>query len=175
MNLKETLKTYGITSVWHFTDRSNLASIKKNGLLSLALLTRNGINVSCYGADGLSHSLDRRKGIDKYVHLSIVKSHPMQYVKVKNGDIPNPIWLEIDISVLFENESLCCDGIANASSSQCYDIEQLDEVVNLKSLTGKKSSSNSTRKAQLLVANKIAYNKIKGIYNGKQTTIFNNE
>jgi len=37
MNLKETLEEFGITSIWHFTDRSNLESIEEHGLLSLAL------------------------------------------------------------------------------------------------------------------------------------------
>ena len=166
MNLQETLETYGITSVWHFTDRSNLESIEKNGLLSLFLLKEKNIDVSCYGADALSHSLDRRKGIDKYVHLSIIKSHPMQYIKTINGDIPDPVWLEIDISVLFENKSLCCSEIANALSARCYDIEKLDEVINLKGLIYNPKYNNSERKAQLLVANKIDYDKIKGVHNG---------
>ena len=166
MNLKETLKTHGITSIWHFTDRSNLESIKKNGLLSFALLQERNINVSCYGADELSHSLDRYKGIDRYVHLSIFKSHPMQYIKVQNGSIPDPIWLEIDISVLFENKSLCCNGIANASSAQCYDIEKLGEKIDLFELRFSRDYRNPIKKAQLLVANNITYDKIKGIYNG---------
>jgi len=166
MNLQETLKTNGITSVWHFTDRSNLASIEKNGLLSLFLLEENNIDVSCYGADDLSHSLDRRKGIDKYVHLSIFKSHPMQYVKVRDGVITDPIWLEIDISVLFENKSLCCNGIANASSAKCYDIEKLGEVIDLFELKYSTDYFNPVKKSQLLVANKITYDKIKGVHNG---------
>jgi len=166
MNLKETLKHFGITSIWHFTDRSNLESIQKHGLLSLAVLNRKGIDVSCYGADELSHSLDRFKGIDRYVHLSITKSHPMQYIKTRNGDIPDPIWLEIDVSVLFENRSLCCDGIANASSAECHDIEKLDEVIDLNELIYGRDYRNPVKKAQLLVLNKIYASKIKGVHNG---------
>jgi len=166
MNLKETLKHFGITSVWHFTDRSNLESIQKHGLLSLALLDRKGIDVSCYGADELSHSLDRRKGIDRYVHLAITKSHPMQYIKTRNGDIPDPIWLEIDVSVLFENKSLCCDTIANATSARCHDIEKLNEEIDLSELIYGRDYSHPIKKAQLLVANKIDYSKIKGVHNG---------
>lgn len=166
MNLKETLKQFGITSIWHFTDRSNLESIQKHGLLSLALLDEQNIDVSCYGADELSHSLDRCKGIDRYVHLAITQSHPMQYIKTRNGDIPDPIWLEIDVSVLFENESLCCNGIANARSAKCYDIEKLDEVINLRELLYGREYRHPVKKSQLLVANKIDANKIKGIHNG---------
>ena len=166
MDLKKTLEQFGITSIWHFTDRSNLESIEKHGLLSLALLDENDIEVSCYGADELSHSLDRCKGIDSYVHLAITKSHPMQYVKVSSGEIPDPVWLEIDVSVLFENKSLCCNGIANARSAECHDIEKLDEVVNLRELIYGRDYRSPVKKSQLLVANKIDYSKIKGVYNG---------
>ena len=166
MNLQETLKHYGITSIWHFTDMSNLASIEKNGLLSLDLLTQQKIDVSCFGGDELSHNLDRKKGLDKFVHLSIIHDHPMQYVKVRDGVIKNPIWLEIDTSVLFENESGCCSELANASSAQCYRIEDLAKVVDLKTLLNYPHWSEPVRKSQLIVANKIDYSKIKGVYHG---------
>jgi len=166
MNLQETLKKFNITSIWHFTDESNLESIKKHGLLSLALLDKENINVSCYGANEESHHLDRCKGIDRYVHLSMTKSHPMQYVKKVNGNIPNPIWLEIDVSVLFENKSLCCDRIANARDAICYDIEKLNEKIDLFELIYGRDYRNPIKKAQLLVANRIDYSKIKGVSNG---------
>jgi len=166
MDLKETLKYYKINSIWHFTDLSNLASIKKNGLLSLYSLTKNNINVSCYGADELSHYLDRKKGLDKYIHLSLIKEHPMQYLKTKQGIIQNPIWLEIDTSVLFENESGCCSQIANASSSICYMIEKLSKIIDLDNLINNKNCKYEIKKAQLLVANKIEYTKVKAIHYG---------
>jgi len=166
MNLQETLNYYGITSIWHFTDESNLDSIEKYGLLSLDLLTQQKVYVSCYGGDELSHSLDRRKGLDKFVHLAIIKDHPMQYIKVKNGIIKNPIWLEIDTSILFENESGCCNQLANASSAQCYNIEYLDKVIDLQKLLNNPQPRDPIKRAQLIVANKIDYSKIKGIYHG---------
>ena len=166
MNLKETLEFYGITSIWHFTDKSNLASIKKHGLLSLRLLSQQNIDVPCYGADSFSHFLDRSKGIDKYVHLSIIKDHPMLYIKKRNGDIPNPIWLEIDTSVLFENESLCCNQIANKMGALCYNIDKIAEVIDLKRLLNRPTPRDPIKRAQLLVSNNIEWNKIKGVYHG---------
>lgn len=166
MNLQETLNYYGITSVWHFTDRSNLESIQEHGILSLSLLQQNNINVSCYGANQLSHDLDRQKGLDKYVHLSIIKDHPMQYIKKRNGEIPNPIWLEIDVSVLFENKSGCCKEVANKSFAKCYDIQKIAEVIDLKMLLNHPPARHPVKRAELIVANKIDYNKIKGISNG---------
>lgn len=166
MNLQETLKFYGITSIWHFTDRSNLESIKQHGLLSLELLEKENIHVPCYGANELSHNLDRQRGLDKFIHLSIIKDHPMQYVKKRSGEIPNPVWLEIDVSVLFENRSGCCKEVANARGSKCYKIDKLAEVIDLKTLLNNPSYTNPIRKAELIVANKIEYSKIKGVYNG---------
>ena len=166
MNLHETLKHFNITSIWHFTDESNLASIQKHGLLSLALLHEQSIDVSCYGANSKSHRLDRAKGLDDYVHLSIIKDHPMQYRKKQNGEIPNPIWLEIDVSVLFENKSGCCSQIANASTAKCYNIKDLDKVIDLKTLLNNPRYDNPVRKSQLIVANRIDYSKIKGVTRG---------
>jgi len=166
MNLKETLEFYGITSIWHFTDKSNLDSIKEHGLLSLRLLNQQNIDVSCYGADSLSHSLDRNKGIDKYVHLSIIKDHPMLYIKKRNGDIPNPIWLEIEVSVLFEKESLCCNQIANKNGASCYNIDKIAEVIDLEKLLNKPALTDPIKRSQLLVANNIEWNKIKGVHHG---------
>jgi hypothetical protein len=166
MNLQETLKHFNITSIWHFTDESNLASIQKHGLLSLALLHEQSIDVSCYGGNALSHNLDRGKGLDKYVHLSIIKDHPMQYRKKQNGEIPNPISLEIDISVLFENKSGCCSQIANAYTAKCYNIKDLDKVIDLKTLLNNPRYDNPVRKSQLIVANRIDYSKIKGVTRG---------
>ncbi len=166
MSLKKILNDYNIKSIWHFTDRSNLDSIKEHGLLSLKLLTQNSIDVSCYGAGSLSHDLDRLYGLDKYVHLAIIPDHPMQYIKKRNGEIPNPIWLEIDTSVLFENESKCCNMVANSNRAKCYDIEQLDRVIDLRTLLNKPHWSEPVRKSEIIVANKIDFSKIKGVYNG---------
>jgi hypothetical protein len=90
----------------------------------------------------------------------------VQYVKVRSGEIPDPVWLEIDVSVLFENKSLCCNGIANASSAECHDIEELGEVIDLSELMYGRDYRSPVKKSQLLVANKIDYSKIKGVYNG---------
>lgn len=35
MSIKETLENYGITSIYHFTDKANLETIEEYGLQSL--------------------------------------------------------------------------------------------------------------------------------------------
>jgi len=143
-----------------------LESIKKHGLLSLELISQQKVHVPCFGANELSHRLDKQRGLDKFVHLAIIKDHPMQYVKKRSGEIPHPIWLEIDTSVLFENKSLCCNQVANKSQTKCYDIKQLQEVIDLQSLLNHPHWSNPVRKSEILVANRIDYSKIKGVYHG---------
>lgn len=174
MNLKEALTYYGKTSVWHFTDKSNLVSIEKYGLLSLDIIIKEDIYVSCYGADELSHKLDRNRGLDKFVHLSLIREHPMQYVKTRDGEIPDPIWLEIDASVLFENQSIFSDRVANSNTAKLYEINDLDQVIDLEVLWGRTNWSDPiiqerrkiAKKSELMVANRIDINKILGVYNG---------
>ena len=152
MSIKETLNHYGITSIWHFTDLSNLESIKKNGVLSLRNIIENKIDVSCYGANDLSHSLDKKKGLDKYVHLSFIKEHPMQYVKTRDGDIPNPVCLEIDASVLFKSDSQFSNQVANREKAEIYDIKDLTKYMDLDVLWGRTDWKNPEIKLRRIAA-----------------------
>jgi len=54
VSIQATLEHYGVRSIWHFTDISNIQSIENNGLLSLRNLINNKINVACYGQIKLS-------------------------------------------------------------------------------------------------------------------------
>lgn len=175
MSIKNTLNHYGIKSIWHFTDLSNLESIEKNGVLSLRNIIKNKIAVSCYGADDLSHSLDRRYGLDKYVHLSFIKEHPMQYVKTRDGNIPNPIWIEIDASVLFNSDSIFSNQVANKTNAKVYDIEDLTEHMDLDVLWGRtdwrdpeiKKRRQSAKYGEIMIKDKISIRDIMGVSDGK--------
>ena len=137
MSIQNTLKHYGIKSIWHFTDLSNYESIKRNGVLSLRNIINQKIDVSCFGANELSHNLDMRNGLDKFVHLSFIKEHPMQYVRTRDGDLPNPIWLEIDASVLFKDNTLFSNQVANRKDAKIYDISDLEKYIDLDVLWGR--------------------------------------
>jgi len=41
VSIQATLEHYGVRSIWHFTDMSNIQSIENNGLLSLRNLINN--------------------------------------------------------------------------------------------------------------------------------------
>ena len=110
------LSRHNVQKLYHFTSRENIESIKKNGgLYSWAECVRRGIIVPKPGGSEDSHRIDRRKGLDEYVHLSFVKDHPMAYVAM--GDrISYPYILEIDVEVAWWEGTLYSDR--NAASSE---------------------------------------------------------
>lgn len=174
MNIQETLNHYGIKSIWHFTDLSNYESIKKNGVLSLRNIINQKIDVSCFGANELSHNLDIRNGLDKYVHLSFIKEHPMQYVKTRDGDLPNPIWLEIDASVLFSDDTIFSNQVANKNGAKIHNINDLEKYIDLDVLWGRTNwrdpEIQQRRKAakygEIMIENRISIEDILGVSNG---------
>ena len=169
MSIQETLEQYGITSLYHFTDRSNLKSIKKYGLQSLENIAQNNISVSRFGANRLSHSLDRVMGLDKFVHLSFIKDHPMYHVAKYRGSIVDPVWLEIDISVLFKKKTLICDTLANGYNANIFDVNRISDFINLDAMVYSREFNirKEARKAEILVSNKIKIDKIIGVHSGK--------
>jgi len=101
------LDEHNIKSLYHYTDRDNVESIIQNGgLFSWADCQERGINISKPGGDDLSHSIEKRCGIDNFVHLAFTDHHPMMAVAIEEGRISNPVILEIDPSILFESETL---------------------------------------------------------------------
>jgi hypothetical protein len=95
-----------ITTLYHFTDRANLQSIKENGgLYSWDYCQQNDIAIPRPGGSLLSWNLDQRKGLQNYVRLSFVKSHPMLYIARNDGRIVNPVILEISIGMIYKKET----------------------------------------------------------------------
>ena len=73
---KKFFEENGVKVLYHFTDRKNLESIRKNGLLSFDYINRKKINSST-GGDATLQSADRSYNNEDYIHLSFVKRHPM--------------------------------------------------------------------------------------------------
>jgi len=169
MSIRETLSSYGIESIYHFTDRANLKSIEQNGIQSLLNIESNQINVSRYSAESLSHTLDKLRGLDKFVHLSFIQDHPMYHSAKKRGSIISPIWIELDISILFDENTLFCDKVANQTNSNIFTIEDLFEYIDFNTLVNEKDfwTRVEARKAEVMAYSSIDINKIKGIINGK--------
>lgn len=107
---KAILEQYGITKLYHFTDRDNLESIiKHGGLYSWMDCERKGIQIAKPGGGDLSRSLDRRGNLQDYVRVSFTTQHPMMFVAMQDGRISNPVVLEIDPEVIYWAESKYAD------------------------------------------------------------------
>lgn len=106
---KKILDTKGIRKLYHFTDRDNLEAIINNGgLYSWKDCEYKGISIPKPGGGGpgsLSWELDARKGLENYVRISFTRNHPMMYVAMNEERISNPVILEIDPSVIYDENS----------------------------------------------------------------------
>jgi len=173
MTIKETLEKYEINSIYHFTDKANLKTIEKFGLQSLKNILKKNISVKHYGAEELSHMLDKRRGLDKYVHLSFIKDHPMYHVAKSRGNLKNPVWIELDSSILYEDTTLFCDKVANQNGAEIFKIKKIFKKIDFELLTYKGNLSSEEwrlrkeiRKAEIMTLNSIPTNKILGVTYG---------
>ena len=162
----EYLNSKNIKSFWHFTDASNLETIKKHGLQSLWNIERLNIPVKRFGGNKLSHQLDYEKNLELYVHLAFIKDHPMYYRAIQDKRIINPVWLEVDIRILFHKECYFCPTVANQKNATPYTFDRIVELDFEKFYHHDFDIRKEARKAEVLVKGKIEPFYIKGIYYG---------
>lgn len=134
--MKNAIIRYKIKCLWHFTDQSNLDSIKQHGgLLSLAELNKRGIEVPEPGGNEISHQEDKQKGLDNYIHLTFYNANPMLWVaQKKENRIPNPKWLEINRDLLFGKDVLFCKGVANKREAELIDATEAEKQIDFETL-----------------------------------------
>ena len=169
MTLKKIFEKYDQEYVWHFTDYSNLNSIEKHGLASLAVIEKEHIIVNRYGADALSHYLDRSMGLDNYVHLAFSDDHPMYYVAKSRGSIQRGVWLQIPVKEVLKDDALFAKKVANKRGSKLYDMYEIANHVDFRTLWYGRDfeSRKEARKAEILIPSRIDINKITGVKYGK--------
>jgi hypothetical protein len=104
-DFQKVLQENNIKILYHFTDQSNLKSIKENGgLYSWFYCDRNNIVIPMTGNSSLGRSLDLEFGLEDFVRLSFIKDHPMKHVAMNEGRITRPFLLKVSIEVCyFEN------------------------------------------------------------------------
>jgi hypothetical protein len=125
------LKANKIKSLYHFTDKSNIKSIIKNGgLYSWHYSDRNNITIPYPGGGSLSRDLDKRYGLQDYVRISFTKEHPMMYTAKDDGRIKNPIILEIDLKVCYFLNTKYANMNATKTGHNCGD--SLDDLQAIK-------------------------------------------
>jgi len=121
-DFKRILDKEGITELYHFTDRSNVASMKEyGGLFSWYMLERARIEISCPGGNDLSRKLDTNKDLENYVHLCFNRDQPMLHVLERDERIRDPIILEIDTQVIFWEDTQFSDMNAAAKTANIGD------------------------------------------------------
>lgn len=172
--MRMTLENYDADGIWHFTDRSNLASIKDHGLCSFAEMKRRGIEIPASGGNEWSHEADERKGLHEYIHLVFVTDHPMLYHAKQERHIRDAVWLKISLSVLDESGVLFSSDVSNKTGVPILDAEQAKAGIDFEVLFEFMDWSdpeillrrNEARKSEILVPNFIPYEKIIECKNG---------
>lgn len=128
---KNTLNNNNINTLYHFTDRANLPSIKRNGALySWHYCVVNDIEIPKPGGDDLSRSLDRRYNLQNYVRVSFTKNHPMMYIALNQDRISNPVILEIDPDVIFWENTKYANK--NATRNDVNIGSEIDDFKNIR-------------------------------------------
>ena len=72
------LRENGIKTLFHFTDASNLDSIREHGLLAWKKIETDKIECKM-NSSALSHRLDAAKGLSDYIRLSFCRRHPVMF------------------------------------------------------------------------------------------------
>lgn len=118
-DIKTILQNNHITKLYHFTDRSNLDSIVKNGgLISWGDCQEKSIYINAPGGSDLSHVLDEKEGLEDYVRVSFCHHHPMMYYALNEGRIKDPVILEVDIDLLYLDGVIFSDRNAVKKNAQ---------------------------------------------------------
>ena len=163
-----------ITKLYHFTDRDNLESIIKNGgLYSWKDCEERGISIPKPGGGGpgsTSWSLDERDGLERYVRVSFTEQHPMMYVAMNENRISNPVILEIDPEVIYDDDTIFSDR--NATRNGAHVGGGLDDFRNIhfKTVKARKhfdldADEQPFYQAEVLVKNFIPLKYIRNIGN----------
>jgi len=95
----DVLRKNGIKILYHFTDESNVQSIRAHGLMSASTLLTKSIS-SVMNSDEASRQLDIKAGLQNYVRLSFCAKNPMMYVSLNEGRISKPVMLQIKLDAL---------------------------------------------------------------------------
>ena len=168
MSIQEILKHHGINSIWHFTDRSNLKSISENGLVSLNTILKQNIEVSRYGASDSSHRQDIQKGFHTCVHLSFIQDHPMYHIAKRDGRLIDPVWIELDLSIMTSDNTLFSNMLANTYNAPIFKSDELERMIDFDKILYEKDffTRKEARKAEIMLFDSIQVEQIKGIHNG---------
>jgi tetratricopeptide (TPR) repeat protein len=122
------LQANNITTLYHFTDRQNIAKIKtQGGLFSWHYLETNGITIPNTGGSDWSRKLDTQHGLEDFVRLSFCSDHPMQFRLKEDGyDL---VVLKIKTEVVYLQNTCFSDmNATDASHTHGSNLSDLERV-----------------------------------------------
>lgn len=155
---------------YHFTDRSNLSSIKSHGLLSTAQLHKRKLfNSVKTGGDENSLASDRANGTDGYVCLCFTSNHPMAHVAREAGRI-DPVYLSINPEIIWTNGAMITSAPSNQNGIPkrpvADTLKEIDlEVIYKRMEWGDPAINQRLRTAEkyeILIPNEVALKYITG-------------
>lgn len=140
---------------YHFTDTRNIPSIRDSGgLWSMHELRERGIIVSAPGGSSNSQLSDQRNGMDRYVHLCLFKSHPMEYCARQDGRIEHSRFLEIDCDTLLIEGVRFTPAMSNQIGVTPLEFEQAVLQMDFEAVYGGTDWSFTEQSQRLRVAKK---------------------
>lgn len=116
-------------NLYHFTDRRNLPTINRDGLLATAELRRRGAAPIATGGNAASLEIDARSGMDEYVHLCFTRSHPLLYLAKQRGDIQDGVYVAISPQVMTIPGVKLCVGVAIATDAAVHPSSEVMNVI----------------------------------------------
>lgn len=146
-------------ALYHFTDIRNIESIQREGFVYSQKELKSRTIQPHYASSADSRGMDVKQGLDGYVRLSFVKSHPMMHTAMTCGRISRPAILEINPLVLLLPGVLVSNKNAlknDASIGENADfLKQLRFDLFSKDYLSLDGFSRSFYQAEVLVPNRI--------------------
>ncbi len=164
-----------IPLLYHFTDRRNLQLIRDmGGLYPLAELEARGVEIPAPGSDEGSRLVDRRRNLDRYVHLCFKSNHPMEFVARQQGRIADSIFLQVHASVVHWDGVLFVPGMANTNNIAFHPMDQARTMIDFEVLYQRTNWSDpqiqqrlqAAEKYEILVPRVIPLDLIRNLPNG---------
>jgi len=139
--------------LYHFTDTRNIDNIRLHGLLATAEIRRKNLPV-IFGGNQWSLDADIAKGMDRYVHLCFLRSHPMEYIAKQQGRIRESCFLKIKPAVLRTFGTLISKDVSNKAGANLGPIESMIENIDLEVIYTRADWRDENVKERLKAAKK---------------------
>jgi len=164
-----------VTMLFHFTDRRNLPLIRQHGgLYPMSQLKKKGVAIPAPGGNEWSRDADGLKGMDKYMHLCLRATHPMEYLARQDGRIKDSIFLQVHPDVMLWDGVKFSAGVSNKADVEVHSIEKARKLIDFEVLYTRTNWRDpdiqrrlqEAEKCEILVPKKIPLDLIRNLPNG---------